>query len=126
MNQQMLRESADKIIGNYSYFRQLTDDERASKKDHMATTLIKLSALQDELAELKKEINEKIKPLNDELRATLRDIKLNGQEVTEEVYVHFDQEADRANYFNAEGEQIFSRRLYPDEKQTTMYKIINE
>jgi len=126
MDKKLLRDSADKIIGNYTYFRQLTESERLDRKDRISDTLIFLSEKNEELKEIQKELKEEMKPYHEELKSLLKEIKINGQEVTEEVYVHFDQEADRATYFNTEGIEIYNRRLLPDEKQTTMFKAINQ
>jgi hypothetical protein len=120
------KESCDKVVENFSYFKKFTPAEMDEMKDNLADKSIELNALQEEFDEVKSLHKDKTKPIKKAISGLLTNIKAKGQTIVEEVYQINIQEENRAYFYNQAGEEVFSRPLKADEKQKTLFSIERE
>jgi hypothetical protein len=117
------KDSCDKVVKNFSYFKKFTPSEMDEMKDNLADKSIELNALEEDYEEIKSDHKAKTKPIKKAISGLLENIKAKGQTISEEVYQINDYENNRALFYNKEGEEVFSRPLKADEKQTTIYSM---
>lgn len=114
---QLLLDNSHEVVTE-TYIKHLTDDELIGKKDSLADTSIELSQLQDEKKDLTASINEKMKPLKDEVSSLLKCIKTKSEERHGNLYKFIDFEKRTATFYDETGTLIYSRKTKPDETQT--------
>jgi len=118
-----LENSADKIE-DFSYTKPFTPDQIRVFKDDLSTSMIDLNSLEDELQGIKDQYKAKMKPLKQETRTLLTNIKNKSEFVNEKCFIMID--GNDAGYYNADGELIYQRPLLPGEKQKTIFSVLKE
>jgi hypothetical protein len=118
-----LENSADKVE-NFSYTKPFTSDQIIVFKDELSTTMIELNSIEDEFKSVKDEYKGKMKPLKEQNRSLLTNIKNKAEFVTEKCFIII--EDNEAGYYNADGELIYRRPLLPNEKQKTIFSVLKE
>ena len=116
---QILRDNAYKI-SEETYYKNLTEDELSERKDLYSSKAIDVNKLENDLKDLKDEYSAEIKPLKKEMSGILLEVKMQSQQVTEEVYQIADYDENYMGTYNAEGELISQRPLRKDERQLRM------
>jgi|WetSurSiteA1Bulk_404760.scaffolds.fasta_scaffold259355_1 hypothetical protein len=120
---QTLKDSADKIE-DFSYTKPFTPGQIIVFKDKLSTVMIEYSAIEDELKAVKEEYASKMKPMKDETKDLLKNIKNKADFVTEKCFLMV--EGDQVGYYNAAGELVYCRPLLPGEKQKTVFSVLRE
>lgn len=118
----MLEDNCDKVE-EISYMRPFSHDELSEKKDRLSDVSIEIN----EVEVAKKAQNEvfkaQLKPLAEERRQLLDDIKNKAERIKGECYKFVDQEAGEVGYYSPEGVLIESRPIRQDERQMTIHSI---
>lgn len=121
----VLKDNCD-AVESIDYAKAFTPEEIEVKKGELADLLIRRSKLEQELAEIKQEFKEKIKPLSDGVVENIEDIKFGSRVVTEDCYKFVYPEEKQVAYFNGEGDCIKTRPMLPAEAQGTLMKVLRE
>jgi hypothetical protein len=109
-----------------TYQKDFSTEEIDEFKTIMSDDMIKLDAIEDELAEWKKDFKNRMDPLQKNIRSLLNFIKFRSRQVTEEVFLFDYQEEGVMASYNNEGDLVDTRRLTPAEKQTSIMSIIRK
>ena len=120
-----LIDNADKVE-EIDYHKSFESDELAQKKTDFANKSIRIAALEEEIKDFKDKIGEELKPLREEAKELLSDIKAKGQMVHEKCYLFLDEEERMVGYYNAEGVLVQSRPATRDELQKTIFADMRE
>jgi hypothetical protein len=115
-----LENSADRVE-EFSYTKPFTQDQIRVFKDELSTTMIELRSIEDEFKEVKDSFKAKMKPMKDDTKALLTNIKNKAEFVTEKCFIMID--GNEAGYYNAEGVLVYQRPILPGEKQKTIFSI---
>ncbi len=118
---QILKDSCVKMQ-EFTYAKEFTKDELASKKDELSQQDIKLDKLEEEKKEITQEFNASIKKLKTERKTTLSCVRTGKEEVTEDVYLLDEQDEGIMGYYNHDGVLVYSRPLLPNERQLRISK----
>jgi hypothetical protein len=121
--EETLANSADKIE-NFSYTKPFTPEQIVVFKDDLSTRMIEYNVLEDELNTIKDSFKEKMKPLKDETKLLLTNIRNKAEFVSEKCFIMI--EGNEVGYYNAEGELVYQRPILPGEKQKTIFSIQRE
>lgn len=121
--EETLRNSADKIE-EFAYTKPFMPDQISVFKDELSTTMISLNMLEDELKLIKDSYNAQMKPLKEQTRLLLTNIKNKAEFVKERCFIIID--GNEAGYYNADGILVYQRQLLPAEKQKTIFSIKRE
>ena len=117
---QFLKDNCDKVEKK-TYMRGFTTDELRQKKDQLADVSIEIGEIDDEKKLLLQDVKQRMDPLKSEKKVLLSNIKHKAEEVKEECFKFI--EGEEVGYYNAEGDLIEQRPVYPDEKQGTIFQI---
>ena len=118
-----LEDNADKME-ELSYTKPFTPEQIRVFKDELSTTMIDLNVIEEEFKEVKDSYKAKMKPLKEETKSLLTDIKNKAEFVKEKCFVFY--EGDSAGYYNAEGVLVYQRPLLPGERQKTIFSVLKE
>jgi hypothetical protein len=118
-----LENSADKIE-NFSYTKPFTPDQIRVFKDDLSTNMIEYNVLEDELNTIKESFKQKMKPLKDETKILLTNIRNKAEFVNEKCFIMI--EGNEVGYYNAEGELVYQRPILPGETQKTVFSVVRE
>jgi hypothetical protein len=118
---ELLHAQADKIEEG-SYYKPLTEEELTARKDSLSTIVLDHSDMVEEKAELVKGLNERIKEKVTEKKKVLQAIRTRQEERNGIQYHLQNYETGMVEVYDEDGELIYSRRLRPDEKQTTIHQ----
>ena len=121
--QRILENSADRIE-EFSYTKPFTPDQIGVFKDELSSAMIDLNLLEDELAGIKDQYKAKMKPLKQQTRTLLTNIKNKSEFVNEKCYVI--QEGNEAGYYNSDGVLVYQRPLLPGEKQKSIFSVLKD
>lgn len=105
------------------YFKKLSAEEIEQKREIFTENVIQISDLNDKKKELINEIKNEIKPLSVENKSLMESIRTKQEEVEGKIYLVDDQENGMMHSYDEMGELINSRRLRPNEKQTSIFSI---
>lgn len=103
-----------------TYTKNLTHEEMDEYRERLSDTLVEIDKHEIDFEVVKQEHRGIIKPLKADVGALLDVIKRRAVDVTEECYLIPDYDSSMMEYYNSEGELIHSRRLKPEERQTTI------
>lgn len=118
---QFLLDNADGVV-EMSYSKSFDADELAKKKTELAEKSIKINDLNEAIKDYKEEVGLELKPLKEEVKNLLGDIKAKSRIVTEKCYKFVDEEERMACFYNAEGVLVSSRPATRDEISPTLFK----
>lgn len=118
---QFLLDNADEVT-EMSYSKAFDADELAKKKTELAEKSIKINDLNEAIRDYKEEVGLELKPLKEEVKNLLGDIKAKSRIVTEKCYKFVDEEERMACFYNAEGVLVSSRPATRDELLPTLFK----
>jgi len=112
-----LAANAHKIDPKYSYTRELEPAELEDRKELLAQNMIKIDKCDQVLKEAKQIYTAEAKPLVEQNRAVLGEIRTRSEEIVGEVYLIKDEHEQRMGIYSPEGILISERGLLPDERQ---------
>lgn len=118
---QFLIDNADEVV-EMDYSKAFDADELAKKKTELAEKSIKINDLNEAIKDYKEEVGLELKPLKEEVKNLLGDIKAKSRIVTERCYKFVDEEERMACFYNAEGVLVSSRPATRDELSPTLFK----
>lgn len=120
---QFLIDNADEVV-EMDYSKAFDADELAKKKTELAEKSIKINDLNEAIKDYKEEVGLELKPLKEEVKNLLGDIKAKSRIVTERCYKFVDEEerTRMACFYNAEGVLVSSRPATRDELSPTLFK----
>lgn len=121
---QLLEDSCDKIIENYTYIRRLTEEELEQIMFDHADNDLQISAIQTEMKRVVSEFKEQLKPLVKKRDEHLDKLKNKSEETIDNVFLMKDYDADKVRIYSPDGQCIEERRMRPDERQTSIYKSL--
>lgn len=102
------------------YMKQFTPEEILEMKDTLSEVAIQINDLEIKRKELMDQLKEETKPLTDQKKTLLVNIKQKAEFVTENCFKFFDQDTKRVGYYNAEGMLVQERPMRADEYQLTI------
>lgn len=122
---QFLLDNADEVV-NMSYSKAFDADELAKKKTELAEKSIRINDLNEAIKDYKEEVGLELKPLKEEVKNLLGDIKAKSRIVTERCYKLVDEDERMACFYNAEGVLVSSRPATKEELSPTIFKEIRK
>ena len=120
-HKQFLLDNADEVV-EMDYSKAFDSDELAKKKTELAEKSIKINDLNEAIKDYKEEVGLKLKPLKEEVKNLLGDIKAKSRIVTEKCYKIVDEDERMACFYNAEGVLVSSRPATKEELSPTIFK----
>jgi hypothetical protein len=123
--QRLLTENADRIEET-TYFKPLSQDELDLRREKLTDNAILLSEFEDEKKDIMDTFKSKMKPLVDENKVIMEDVKRKQAEVTGKLFHMANHEEGLMETFDENGEFVSSRRLRPDEKQATIFTSLSK
>lgn len=110
-------------IEETSYYVPLTQEDLDIRREKLTDNFIKFSELDTELKSIAKDFKARQKPLQEENQTLMQCIKMKSEEKEGVLYHVDDQEEGVMNSYDESGALISSRRLRPDEKQSSIFQI---
>jgi hypothetical protein len=95
-----------------------TGEEMIDMRREYSDNTIQIGRKNEELKKVKQEVDAHNKPLIDQNTYLINNIRAGYVEANQQVYLFDDQESGMMNYYDNQGELVYSRRLMPHEKQT--------
>ena len=99
--------------------RPYSEDDKTQMKDFVMEESIILKDQSDEMKAIVKEFQAAIKKAKESIADAITRFKKGVSENEEKVYYIDDQEAGTMDIVDANGIVLYTRKLFPDEKQTT-------
>ena len=118
---QFLLDNADEVV-EMSYSKSFDADELAKKKTELSEKSIKINDLNEAIKDYKEKVGLELKPLKEEVKILLGDIKAKSRIVTEKCYKIVDEDERMACFYNAEGVLVSSRPATKEELSPTIFK----
>ena len=122
---QFLLDNADEVV-EMSYSKAFDADELAKKKTELAEKSIKINDLNEAIKDYNEEVGLELKPLKEEVKNLLGDIKAKSRIVTERCYKIVDEDERMACFYNSEGVLVSSRPATKEELSPTIFKEIRK
>lgn len=117
--EQVMRDNCDQIIER-SYTKKFDQEEINARRAEYADVGIQVAELEKQLAEIRADYKDRIKPLLERMSGILDEIKSGGEWVTTEVFLFKDMESGMAAIYTPDGHLLEKRPLTPGEKQPTI------
>lgn len=118
---QFILDNADEVV-EMSYSKSFDADELAKKKTELAEKSIKINNLNEAIKDYKEKVGLELKPLKEEVKILLGDIKAKSRIVTEKCYKIVNEDERMACFYNAEGVLVSSRPATKEELSPTIFK----
>lgn len=106
-----------------SYFKVLTQEELDERRETLTENYIKISDLEAEKKQITENIKAQQKPMQVENMELLTTLKTKSERIEGVLYHVDDQESGMMNSYDVNGDFIQSRRLKPNERQGSMFKL---
>ena len=72
---------------------------------------------------VKQSFKEQLKPIKKEIKTTLTYLRDKARSVTEDCYVVYNYDNNSTEFYNGEGEMVYSRPMETSELQKTIFSI---
>lgn len=118
----LLSENADKVETT-TYFKPLSQEELDLRREKLTDNAITLSEYEDQKKEIMDDFKEKMKPLAEENKQILTEVKTRQAKVEGTLYHLANHDEGFMETYDEQGELVSSRRLRPDEKQQKLFSI---
>lgn len=122
---QFLLDNADEVV-EMDYSKAFDADELAKKKTELAEKSIRINDLEEAVKDYKSEVNLELKPLKEDRKILLGDIKAKSRIVREKCYKIVDSDERMACFYNAEGVLVSSRPATKEELSPTIFKELRK
>lgn len=116
---------ADKVE-EFSYMKRFKTEEIDQFKTELSEIAISLDAIDQEREVIKEEFKLRTKPLEKDLKRLLQYIRDKATSVKEKCAVMYDHERGMTEYYNEDGELVYSRPMMADERQKTIFSLPKE
>lgn len=110
-------------IEETTYYKQLTAEELEIRQEQFVSHTLKINELEGKKKAFVLSVTNEQKPLKAESGALLQTLKTKTEEIDGVIYHIDDQDAGMMNTYDEEGILLSSRRLRPDEKQSSIFSI---
>jgi len=117
---EMLEANSEKVE-QMTYSKPLTPEELEKARMDFSQQAIEIANRQDQLKAVTDAIKAEIKPMLENSRSLLAEIRTKHRLVTEEVFFLADHDSGMMCIYNATGELVSSRRLTPEENQLSIH-----
>lgn len=101
----------------YTYAKRLDAEEKSIAEREIIQAAKEIARLDEARKRFNQEHKELKKPWADQYKMNLALVRTGVKEVTETVYLMADHDDGTMNYYNSDGECVFSRPLYANEHQ---------
>lgn len=118
----ILENNADKIEDGM-YIMPLSEEEIYSRRETLGELMIKQNTIKEEMKMVISEYKDKLKPINTSIADTLTEIKTGQQECSGRQYSIADYENGLMEIYDKRGHLIRTRRLKPEEQQTSILSL---
>lgn len=105
------------------YMRVLTAEELSVKREELSTTIIEKYKVEEEFDAIKEEFKERLAPLSKEAKRLAATINSGQEECQGSTYKFIDRESGYVGFYDERGNLVSSRRILPDEKQSTIIEM---
>jgi glutamine synthetase type III len=106
-----------------SYFKVLTQEELDERRETLTENYIKISDLEAEKKQVTESIKAQQKPMQVQNMELLQTLKTKSEKIDGVLYHVDDQDKGMMYSYDANGDFISSRRLKPNERQGSMFKL---
>ena len=106
-----------------TYYKQLTPEELEAKQDKFIENTMKINEIETKKKSFVESAKKEQKPLTVENGELLQSLQTKSEKVEGILYHIDDQDSGMMNSYDEDGNFISSRRLRPDEKQSSIFKI---
>ena len=106
-----------------TYYKQLTPDELEVRQEKFIANTMKVNDLEAKKKAFVASTTNEQKPLKVESIDLLQTLKTKSEKVEGVLYHIDDQDEGMMNSYDEDGNLVSSRRLRPDEKQSSIFKI---
>ena len=113
----LLAANAYKVDPKYTYTRELEEGELRERQNGLSQNLIKIDRADQVLKEAKESYNAVVKPLREENKMALTEIRTRSEEITGDVYLMKDEHTGQMGIYSPEGILLMQRGLLPEERQ---------
>jgi len=121
-----LKANAIRVLPTYTYSRELDPAEMDIRKDMLSQNTINIDRADQALAKAREEYNAVAKPIKQDNKKLLQEIRTRAEEITGEVYVIPDDEnRHNVGVYTPEGTLISTRGILPEERQYGIEEAIN-
>ena len=118
-----LEDNADGIQEEYTYTRRLSEEELQALPDEMGENAVQLMILEERKRDFLEALKLETQPLQGRNKEITMSLRTKTEEVTGTVYEFRDHENGVVEAFGADGEFLASRRMRPNEGQSTIYSM---
>lgn len=118
----MLEDNCDKVE-ELGYMKPFSSDQLLAMKDRLSEVSITINDIEVEKKAQVALYKAQIKPLSEERRTLLDNIRNRAEHVKENCFKFVDQEAGEVGYYSADGILIESRPIRQDERQKTIMSL---
>lgn len=118
----MLEDNCDKVE-ELGYMKPFSSDQLLAMKDRLSEVSITINDIEVEKKAQVALYKAQIKPLSEERRTLLDNIRNRAEHVKENCFKFVDQEAGEVGYYSADGVLIESRPIRQDERQKTIMSL---
>ena len=108
-------------VKEIDYFKAFDAEELQGLEHEVAGKFIRMAQLKQEVKDFKEHIDEELKPLTEESKRLLDDLKQKGRMVNEKCYKFLDEGTHMVGFYNAAGELVYQRTATRDERQKTIF-----
>lgn len=119
---QALQDTAERIIKNYQYRRDLTEAEIAEARTNFAQKHLEIAELKRKKKEFDEQYKADLKPLEDAASVELAKVKTRFEFIEGTVYELQNFEDNTIDIYNEDGEVIESRPMRASERQMRIGK----
>ncbi|AIM37418.1 hypothetical protein KO02_12515 [Sphingobacterium sp. ML3W] len=120
-----LRDNADSVE-EINYMKQFGPDELLAMKERHAEISIEIKDLESEKKDFVSNIKSKQKPLKNELSGVQDNIKFKAIAVKEACFKFVDHDSGQVGYYNAIGDMVQQRPIFPQERQKSIFQMPKE
>ena len=120
---QVLEDSCD-AVEDVTYSKPFTPEELALKREQLTDASIKIADIEEEKKTVMDGYKEKLKPLQAVKDDAIKALREKSQTVTEKCYKFIDEESKTAGFYNKEGILVYSRPMFKQELQKTIFSVI--
>lgn len=114
-----LLSNCDKVE-EIGYMKQFTTDQIGAMKDELSSVAIAINDIEIEKKEANAAFKDALKPIIEEKKGLLKNIKQKAEFVKENCYKMTDFDEKMVGFYNADGLLISSRPMQADEFQRTI------
>lgn len=123
--ERFLKDNCDQVVEK-GYMKPFESGELQKFKDDLAEVSIELNDIEEEKKDAMFIFKEKAKPLNEERAELLKNIKQKSVFVSENCFKFIDRDEKMVGFYNSEGLLIESRPANADELQLSIFAGISK